>query len=333
MRQQILIPTLLEIAKELDIDILVEPSRGIYGVLKFKSGYKHYIKDVNLNLNLSNSVSLAKNKAATSFFLKEFGYHVPDFTIIRSKRLSSDSFPEDTKLEGYEYAKIVGFPVILKPNDMSQGNLIFKVYEEKEYYSAAREILTHCKSAQVQRFYPGNDYRIVVLRNRVISAYQRIPFHVVGDGISSIAMLIDLKQNQFVSLGRDTKLSTQDLRLQQKLQREGLSLNSIPTSGDKVFLQDISNLSVGGETVELTSELHQSYADLAINIAKDMNLSLCGIDIITESITRENNDLYTVLEVNSSPGLDNYAFSGAKQESYVKSLYREVLIHIQGMYL
>ncbi len=39
---------------------------------------------------------------------------------------------------------------------------------------------------------------------------------------------------------------------------------------------------------------------------------------------------YILLELNSSPGLDNYAFCGEKQEKYVKELYQEVVLFIKN---
>jgi D-alanine-D-alanine ligase-like ATP-grasp enzyme len=332
MRQQLVMPLLVSAAKKLNLEILVEPSRGMYGVLKFQNNRKYYLKDVNLNINSANSASLAKNKAATSFFLRVFGYNVPDFTIIRHEKHCLKQFVDDTCLSGYHYAQNIGFPVILKPNDMSQGRLIFKVHDEKEYFDAASEIVSQCNFGLVQKFYPGNDYRVVVLGDEILSVYRRVPFNVEGNGFSNITNLILRKQQLFSLSGRDTQISIGDTRISSKLRNQGLSLDSVPMPGEIVFLQDISNLSVGGKTIELTSEIHESYARLARNIARDMNLALCGIDIITDDITKADNGSYVILEINSSPGLDNYAFEGKMQEEYVENLYLKVLLYIQKQY-
>ncbi len=332
MRKQLLMPVLLTVAQKIGMKILIEPTRAMYGVILFDSGKKYYIKDVNFNLNLSASTSLAKNKAATSFFLEKFGYQVPEFTMVYSDEKCARTQSNDTLQEGLDYSRRIGFPVILKPNNMSQGSFVFKVNDESEYFSFLSEIFTYCDTAQIQKFYSGNDYRIVVLDRRVLSAYQRVPFHVIGDGDSSISELICKKQRLFVQSGRDTKLIDTDTRLAHKILQQGLSLESIPGLNETVILQDISNLSAGGETIELTDEIHPSFVKLALLIARDMNLTLCGIDIITNDITQQNDGQYTVIEVNSAPGLDNYAYQGAVQEAYVESLYREVLLYIRNSY-
>jgi len=332
MRKQLLFPVLLGAAQKLGINILIEPSRGMYGVILFDSGKKFYIRDINFNINLTNSVALAKNKAATSFFLKQFGYKVPEFTMVYRDEKCARTKSKDTVNEGLRYAERIGFPVILKPNNRSQGDFVFKAVNEWNYRDFVSEILSHCHYAQIQKFYSGNDYRIVVLGEKILSAYQRIPFYVIGDGDSSISDLIDKKQLSFLLSGRDTKLIKTDMRIFHKLAQQGLSLNSKPPYNEKIYLQDISNLSVGGETIELTNKVHDSFAKLALAIAKDMNLNLCGIDIIANDITQVNNDEYTVIEINSAPGLDNYAYEGLCQEMYVEKLYLEVLSYIKEKY-
>jgi D-alanine-D-alanine ligase-like ATP-grasp enzyme len=332
MRKQLLMPVLLNAAQKIGMQILVEPTRAMYGVILLDNGKKYYIKDVNFNLNLSASTSLAKNKAATSFFLRKFGYRVPEFTMVYSDEKCARIQSNDTLQEGLNYSRRIGFPVILKPNNMSQGSFIFKVNDDSEYSGFLSEIFKYCDTAQIQRFYSGNDYRIVVLGGKVLSAYQRVPFYVIGDGDSSISELICRKQRSFIQSGRDTKLLDTDIRLAHKLLQQDLSLESIPALNARVVLQDISNLSAGGETIELTDKIHTSFVELALLIARDMNLTLCGIDIITNDITQQNDGQYTVIEVNSAPGLDNYAYEGAEQETYVESLYQEVLLYIRNSY-
>lgn len=332
MRTELLMPILLSAAKKLELKILVEPTRRMYGVILFENGNKYYLKDVNFNLNPTVSSSLSKNKAAASFFLKEFGYKVPEFTMVYSDEKCARIKSSDTVKSGLEYAKHIGFPVILKPNNMSQGNYVFKANDESEYYVFIAEILKYNDTAQVQKFYSGNDYRIVVLGKKILSAYQRVPFHVIGDGVLSISELIKKKQQYFTSSGRDTILSREDLRLAYKLNQQGFSLDMVPLSEEKIYLQDISNLSAGGETIELTDEIHPSFVELSLLIARDMNLTMCGIDIIANDITQQNDGGFTVIEINSAPGLDNYAYESSRQEAYVEHLYSEVLTYIKDKY-
>jgi D-alanine-D-alanine ligase-like ATP-grasp enzyme len=331
MRKQIILPLIFEICDELGIQTWVEPTRGVYSYLLLDSGHKFYVKDINFNINLATSVSICKNKAVCSTILGHLGYSVPKFTIVRKNPISCGSNSNDSLENGLIFARDIGFPVILKPNDLSQGRLIFTAHNENEYISFSEIIFEKCTYFQVQKFYSQNNYRIVILDGKPISVYQRIPLFVVGNGVSTLENLILLKQKYFNNIGRDTHINPCDKHIQYKITSLGLSMDYIPPIDEKIILQNVSNLSAGGETLELTNKIHPTYSDLARKIAFDLNLDLCGIDIMTNDVTAMLSD-YVVLEVNSSPGLDNYAYQGREQEILVKNLYREVLKFIVRKY-
>jgi D-alanine-D-alanine ligase-like ATP-grasp enzyme len=93
------------------------------------------------------------------------------------------------------------------------------VENEKELIFALLEIFKEDRVAIVERYLPGHDYRIVVLDGEIISAYERIPLSVTGDGKSSILSLMKKKQKQFNTSGRDTKIHFDDPRIKLKLKR------------------------------------------------------------------------------------------------------------------
>lgn len=328
IRNQLIFPLIKEICIEENITFIEEPSRGMFGVMIFPNEKKYFVKDVNFNLNCVSSVRITKNKALTSYFLDYFGYNVPKYTMVYSENKCRKYGLEDNLAKGKEFAKALGYPLILKINDSSKGQGIYKVYEEKELVEKAQDILLQVNTFQIQKYYDYNDYRIVVLGNKIISAYQRIPLYVIGDGVSSVKRLLEQKQESFIKAGRDTILNVYDKDIENNLLKLGYNLESVLSNGEKCELRFISNLSAGGECIELTDKIHKDYAELGIKIAHDLNLHLCGIDIMCPDISKRMEN-YVVLEVNSSPGLDNYAYSGKKQELYVKELYRKVILYIQ----
>lgn len=313
---------------EENITFIEEPSRGMFGVMIFPNAKKYFVKDVNFNLNYVSSVRITKNKALTSYFLDLFGYNVPKYTMVYSECKCKKYGLEDNLAKGKEFAEAVGYPLILKINDSSKGQGIYKVYDEKELVEKAQDILLEVNTFQIQKYYDYNDYRIVVLGNKIISAYQRIPLYVIGDGVNSVKRLLEQKQESFIKAGRDTIINVYDKDIENNLLKLGYSLQSVLGNGEICKLRYISNLSAGGECIELIDKIHRDYAELGIKIAQDLNLHLCGIDIMCPDISKGMKK-YVVLEVNSSPGLDNYAFSGKQQELYVKELYRKVVLYIQ----
>ncbi len=202
--------------------------------------------------------------------------------------------------------------------------LVAKVYNKRDYYRVARQIFRKSSVLIVQKFYEGRDYRVVVLDDEVISAYERIALSVVGDGQSSIKELLSRKQQQFIKNGRDTVIDVDDFRIKLKLRRQRLSLESVPRKGETVQLLDNANLSTGGDALDVTKIIHPDFYQLAVRITKDMGLRLCGVDIITDDISLPPKE-YVVIEINGAPGLDNYARMGRDQVKVVESLYLKIL--------
>jgi D-alanine-D-alanine ligase-like ATP-grasp enzyme len=222
------------------------------------------------------------------------------------------------------YAKRLGFPVVVKPNSGSQGSGVQVVENDKELVRALRTIFKKDRVALVQKRISGRDYRIVVLDKKVISAYERIPLNVVGDGQSTIRQLMMRKQKEFVATKRDTKIKFNDPRIALKLRRQKLSLRSIPKKGDTVFLLDNANLSSGGDSIDVTGRIHADIRKMAVTLTHDMGLRLCGVDIMVSDATKKPRHLH-ILEINAAPGLDHYVKSGEAQERIVEALYLEVL--------
>ena len=188
-----------------------------------------------------------------------------------------------------------------------------------------RFIFRSDRVALVQRVVRGRDYRIVVLGKNVISAYERIPLSVVGDGRSSIKTLLKKKQRVFTASSRDTRIKLDDIRIAHKLGIQQLALRSVPERGKQVFLLDNANLSSGGDALDVTKPIHPEFKKLAVRLTKDMGLRLCGVDLMVRGDIRKPPRKYWVLEVNAAPGLDHYVKQGKAQQKIVENLYLKVL--------
>jgi len=188
-----------------------------------------------------------------------------------------------------------------------------------------RFVFKRDKVALVQQQVTGKDYRIVVLDTKIISAYERIPLNVIGDGISSIGKLLKQKQKEFIVSKRDTSIKMNDPRIKDKLKHQNLTMRSILKKGEKIYLLDNANLSTGGESIDVTKKVHPEFKKIAIKLTKDMGLRLCGVDLMIKGDIIEKPKTYWILEINSAPGLDHYVTTGKAQEKIVEKLYLEVL--------
>ena len=323
-------PTLLsqifqKVAPQIGAKIVMEPRWNKVGQIIFKNGKTSYWRHTSLDLNTLGASKIAKDKDYASFFLTRGG-----FPTVPGKAFFSDSWAkainskDDIKM-AYKYANQLGLPVIVKPNSSSQGRGVAKVYTKSEFYRAMKFIFQFDDVALVQKLVTGKDYRIVVLDNKIISAYQRIPLNVTGDGKSSIFQLLQNKGKGYIINKRDTHLPMTDTRIVQNLKHQKLTLKSVPEKNKIIYLLDNANLSTGGDGIDVTHTIHPEFKKLAVSITKYMGLRLCGVDLMIAGDISQPPKKYWVLEVNSAPGLDHYLKIGEAQKKIVEDMYLQVL--------
>ena len=172
----------------------------------------------------------------------------------------------------------------------------------------------------------GRDYRIVVLDGEVMSAYERLPLQVQGDGKSTIIQLLDKKQKYFNAIDRDTIIKKDDIRITGRLNRLELTRQNILPKGKVIALLDNRNLSSGGDAVDATNDIHPSFARLCISITRDMGLRYCGVDLMIDGDIRDPVKQYRIIEINAAPGIDHYAHTGRKQKIIVNKMYEKVFL-------
>jgi D-alanine-D-alanine ligase-like ATP-grasp enzyme len=331
MNQPFVTRIIRKLARRIGARVTVEPEYGLVGCIVFKNGKRSFFRGGCLDINPQGAAEIAQDKAYTAFFLHRVGYSVPYGQTFFSDELCEKLTIKRSIYDGYAFARSIGFPVIVKPNDLAQGILVAKVYNKKEYLSVARRILRRSHVLLVQRPYSGRDYRILVLDDEVLAAYERIPLSIIGNGVSTIAKLIENKRRALAARNRKVGVDLRDIRTARILRRKQLSPRSVLSKDAELYLLDNANLSSGGEAVDVTELIHPKFRALAVSITKAMGLRFCGVDILTDDLTRlvsqERN--YVVLETNASPGLENYAAIGREQALRVEKLYFKVLRKIE----
>ncbi|MEI8130619.1 MAG: cyanophycin synthetase [bacterium] len=323
---------LKRIAPQIGATVFLEPEWNIAGQITFKSGRKSYFRYNTLDLNPVGASDIAKDKDYASIFMKRLGYSVvPNSKAFFSKEWAEAIGSTHKNIDAaYIFAQKIGFPVVVKPNSGSQGSGVSLVHNKKELYQAMRSIFKRDRVALVQKALQGKDYRIVVLDDRVISAYERIPLNVLGDGKSTIEKLLKEKQRKFIVEHRDTQIKMTDPRIKIKLEHQGKTFRSVPAHGERVYLLDNANLSTGGDSIDVTEKIHPDFKKVAVRLTRDMNLRLCGVDIMIDGDISQSPKKYWVLEINAAPGLDHYVKLGKAQEKIVENLYLQVLQSLEN---
>jgi cyanophycin synthetase len=209
--------------------------------------------------------------------------------------------------EALRIANRVGWPVVVKPLDASQGRgIVTNIRNEEELRIAFEDAKRYRASVIVERFLAGRDFRLLVINQRFVAAAERVPAHVIGDGTHTVAQLIEL-ENQDPRRGEGhekvlTKITADDSTCR-LLALRGLSLDAVPEHGRVVELKTTANLSTGGTSIDITDRVHPANIELAERIACLVGLDICGIDIVAPDLETpivENGG--GIVEVNAAPG-------------------------------
>jgi D-alanine-D-alanine ligase-like ATP-grasp enzyme len=250
-----------------------------------------------------------------------------DYLDLIARNLSNRKFDSSQRSvdQAFDYAdSVVGYPCYAKPNFGSQGRGVTRCENPDDLERTINEFQSQgSKMFLLEQAVDMPDFRVVVFGDEVISCYQRVPLHVVGNGRLTIEQLLRQKQSAYFEQGREEKIDMQDPGMLARLERYKLTTQSVLTPGQEFQILDVSNLSKGGESEEFTDKIHEAWKKLSIAITKDMGLRLCGVDLACTDLKDPNSD-YSILEINAAPGLDNYAFSGDEQFKKVKELYIKV---------
>src|SRR3989344_1329346 len=316
---------LKKLGKKHGIKVALEPMWGFAGQVTTKKGGKRYFRGQALDLNTLGASEIAADKDYAAFFMKKMGY-----PLAKGEAFFSDAWAKVLKSPrnmnaAYRFGKKLGFPVIVKPNSKGQGWGVQKVYTKEEFYRAYRFAAKNDKVILVQEALSGHDYRIVVLDGKIISAYERIPLYIAGDEKTTIRGLLEKKQREFIKAGRDTILNLKDYRIMTTLRHLKKTFRSVLKRGETINLLSNANLSTGGDAKDVTRLIHRGFKKIAITLTRDMGLRFAGVDLMIQGTIAEKPSKYWVLEINSAPGLDNYASQGKKQKKKVEALYLEVL--------
>jgi cyanophycin synthetase len=241
-------------------------------------------------------VELAGNKDKTKMILGFHGIPVP----------GGDVTSREVE-DGLRIATRIGWPVVVKPLDASQGRgIATNIRNEEEFRLAFEDAKRYRTSVVVERYLPGRDFRLLVIDKKFVAAAERVPAHVVGDGVHTIAQLVETaNQDPRRGVGHE-KVLTQiriDGATERLLHLRGLTADSVPEAGQFVQLKTTANLSTGGTSIDVTDRVHPANIEMAERIAQLVDLDIAGIDVVApdlETPVVENGG--GIVEVNAAPG-------------------------------
>ena len=241
------------------------------------------------------SVELASDKEETNKILGSLGLPVP-----RQHLVTSQS-------EAVKAAQRLGGPVVLKPYNGNHGRgITINITGDDEIRAAFDAAREHSRSVIVETFQVGDDHRLLVINDVLVAATRRTPGHVVGDGERSVAELVEIvNQDPRRGVGHEKVLTRLELDREASLmlERVGYTADSVPASGERVFLRSTANLSTGGTATDVTDVIHPDNRDMAVRAVRAIGLDVGGVDFISPNIAESYKNIGgAICEVNAAPG-------------------------------
>ncbi len=208
---------------------------------------------------------------------------------------------------------------VVKPADTDHGiGVSANIQSETELQSAIQTAFKHSKRVIVEEFFEGREYRFLVIEGKVRAIAYREPANIIGDGKLTVQQLIDAKN---ANRGDDYRHPLLKIKIDDEVKRhllnQQLSLTSILPEKQKIYLRSNSNLSTGGDSIDVTDEMPLFYKQIAEKAAAAAMLNIAGIDIIIDDLEAEPSaEHYIVVELNAPPMLSmhDYPYIGKNRQ-------------------
>lgn len=269
-------------------------------------GHIEYVKNANMTAKDSYVVPLMMaNKTVTKKVLAKAGFRVPK---------GGEYGDLATALAAYP--KYDGQAIVVKPKSTNYG-LGISVFKEapafSDYETAVRLAFAEDTAILVEEFLPGTEYRFFVLDGKVEGIMLRVPANVVGDGERTIAQLVASKNEdplrgthhrsplELIQLGEIEKLM---------LKEQGYQVDSVPAAGVTVYLRENSNVSTGGDSIDMTDEFNEDYKAVAVAAVEALGAKISGIDLIIPDKSRLASEpgAYGIIEANFNPAMHMHVY-------------------------
>lgn len=263
----------------------------------------HFFFRTRGDLVANEAVEIGSEKDESKIYLEKAGVPVP-----KGKGFP----PEATDEEIIDYSKQLGYPLVLKPTNASLGNgVVTNIRSDEEFLKALHYVRHELEYEEVivEQYVKGKEYRFYVVDDEVVAVYNRVPANITGDGIHTIEELIELKNDVRKQNARlNSCLIHMDVEILDFIKEAGYTLDSVPKKGELIYLREKTNVSSGGDPIDVTDKIGDEYKQIAIDAVKAIpGLIHGGVDIIIN----EGDDIdasAVVLELNPTAQIGGALF-------------------------
>ena len=245
------------------------------------------------------SILAMENKVITKQILEEHGIRVPkglDYT----DKISAKA--------GFQYFRDKAVVIKPKLTNFGLGITILKTNSDRSIFERAVDIAFNFDSSiLIEEFIEGKEFRVFVMADEVVGILHRVPANVTGDGIQTIRELVTEK-NKDPLRGKGYHTPLEKIQMGEAelmfLKAQNIDFESVPGKDETIFLRENSNISTGGDSIDFTDDIPESYKQIAVKAAHALNVKITGLDMIIPDYKQEaTDDNYAIIELNFNPAI------------------------------
>jgi len=187
-------------------------------------------------------------------------------------------------------ARQLGYPLVTKPTDLSEGRGVTVGIGSDEELDAAftqAQALSRSRIVQIEKFVPGNHYRLSVFGNKLMRTALFEPARIVGDGQGTVSALIKSEnavRAKESAAGQEVRQLAVDTAMIDLVRKQGFALDDHPPAGTRILLRLTSNIATGGRLQDVSDAVHPDNVELAEGAARILGVRGVELDLISPDI-------------------------------------------------
>lgn len=251
-----------------------------------KGGRRHLIYGYDVGLNNAVSHRIATDKAATAEMLEINGIPCVPHALFLGPALSQYVSATGSWQGMLSLLEQNPAGIVVKPNEGTSGNLVFKVHDRLSLELAVNAIFSSNLNLAISPYLEiDNEVRVILVDTHPVVVYGKSRPSIVGDGEHSILELA-LKTFQAERLSAMLPRMAGDLN--------SATLATVLPRGQRHALNWRHNLDSGAEPVLLQhGAVRERCVEIAIGAAKSIGLRFGSIDVV------QAGGSWRILEINS----------------------------------
>ncbi|WP_298373697.1 RimK-like protein [uncultured Bradyrhizobium sp.] len=285
--------------------IAVEVRSGGWLVIMTKGDARRLAIGYDIGLNSAVAHQVANDKSACAEVLASAGISAIPHRLFLGSKLSKH-IPGSDSLDAM-LLLLAQHPhgLVVKPNEGTSGELVFRVTTRTQLETAVARILTAHPSLAISPYVEIKDeVRVVLLDDRALIVYGKTRPSVIGDGVHSLRALA-----QATATAEQLKAMAEDF--------DAAALDTIPPAGERRLLNWRHNLDAGAEPMLVTdAAARDACVALAIKAAQAVGIRFASIDVVRVD------GAWQVLEVNSGVKMEAL---GRRHPALVEAAYAAAL--------